>query len=199
MSANAPLLTTASRLSATQDVDNYAAGVTAHINGDWGQHYQIEIIQTPWVDSCGNEVIGSARLRLIITVNGVEIPVVVPVVPFLAAVTGAAPAITLQPVNLSCQAGQSAQFSVVATGDPVLAYQWLRNGITIPGANSAVFIVTNANLGDNGAAYSCLVSNAYGQALSLAGVLAVSFTVRSGNTDSGLFGLITTIATGGVI
>jgi hypothetical protein len=198
MSANAPLLTTASRLSAAQDVDNYAAGVAAHINGDWGKHYQMEIINQPWVDSCGNQVVGSARLRLVITVNGVEVPVVIPVIPYIAASTGVSPSITRQPVNLSCRVGQSAQFSIAASGDPILAYQWLRNGLTIPGANSTAFIVTNANLGDNGAAYSCLVSNSYGQSLSNSVTLAVSFTVKSGSTDSGLFGIITSIATGGI-
>src|SRR5512135_662062 len=40
----------------------------------------------------------------------------------------AAPTITTQPANASVNAGQTATFSVVATGSGTLAYQWRKNG-----------------------------------------------------------------------
>ena len=48
-----------------------------------------------------------------------------------------APTITTQPANQSVQAGQSATFSVVATGSAPLTYQWRKNGTAIPGATGA--------------------------------------------------------------
>jgi hypothetical protein len=67
MSANAPLLTDASRLSAQQNVENYAEGVAIHINSDWARHYQLRIVDKNWVDTCGDTVVGSSRLRIPVT------------------------------------------------------------------------------------------------------------------------------------
>lgn len=197
MSANAPLLTTSSRLSATQNADNYAQGVQNHINGDLGQHYQVELINENWTDSCGKIIPQTQRLRLLLTVNGVDVPVVIPVIALAktASATGIAPAIVTQPQNVLCGVGQTARFSVVATGDTLL-YQWLVNGIPFGGATSAQFTLTNTNLGQNNSAIQCLVSNAFGQALSSSATLQVSPSVKKTTNDG--FDFLTFAASGGI-
>ncbi len=45
-----------------------------------------------------------------------------------------APTITTQPANQTVAAGQTATFSVVATGTAPLTYQWQKNGSAISGA-----------------------------------------------------------------
>src|SRR5258708_5568712 len=47
-----------------------------------------------------------------------------------------APTITTQPVNQTVTAGQTASFSVTATGTAPLSYQWQKNGVNIAGATS---------------------------------------------------------------
>ncbi|MGE3865085.1 MAG: hypothetical protein AB7F71_25030, partial [Burkholderiaceae bacterium] len=49
----------------------------------------------------------------------------------------AAPAIVTQPASLTVAAGQPASFSVTATGEAPLNYQWQRQGVNLPGANGA--------------------------------------------------------------
>src|SRR6185436_17828649 len=47
------------------------------------------------------------------------------------------PTITTQPANQTLTAGQTATFSVVASGTPPLSYQWQKNGSNISGATSS--------------------------------------------------------------
>jgi hypothetical protein len=68
------------------------------------------------------------------------------------------PAITTQPASQSVSAGVTVTFSVVATGTPVLDYQWTFDGSPISGATSSSLVLTNvqsANVGN----YSVTVSN----------------------------------------
>ena len=62
-----------------------------------------------------------------------------------------APKITTQPANQSVQAGQSATFSVVATGSAPLTYQWRRNGTAISGATGALYNTPATSSADSGA------------------------------------------------
>lgn len=71
-----------------------------------------------------------------------------------------APAITTQPQNATVTAGQTATFSVVATGTAPLAYQWRRNGVDIAGATGASYTTPATTLTDSGAVFSVRVSNA---------------------------------------
>jgi hypothetical protein len=60
------------------------------------------------------------------------------------------PSITQQPVGLTVCEGQSASFTVVATGAG-LSYQWRKDGVNIPGATGSTYTipsVTPANAGD---------------------------------------------------
>jgi len=67
--------------------------------------------------------------------------------------------ISQQPTNFTAIANYTpATFSVTVTGTPPIYLQWSRNGVAIPGANSAsyTFIPTSANNGDM---FNCLASN----------------------------------------
>ncbi len=84
------------------------------------------------------------------------------------------PAITSQPGNASVNAGQTATFSVTATGMAPLTYQWSKNAVAISGATAASYTTPAAVAGDSGATFSVLVTNALGSATSAAATLMVS-------------------------
>ena len=70
-----------------------------------------------------------------------------------------APAITAQPASRTVNAGQTATFSVAATGTATLTYQWNKNGAAISGANSNSYTTPVTSSSDNGAQFSVTVSN----------------------------------------
>ncbi len=84
-----------------------------------------------------------------------------------------APVITVQPQPVVVTAGQTAQFSVTATGTAPLAYQWQRNGVNIAGATAADCSVVNAQ-SVNAGSYRVIVSNAAGSVTSTAATLTVN-------------------------
>src|ERR1039457_5887475 len=90
--------------------------------------------------------------------------------------TNAPPAITTQPQSQSILAGQTATFSVAATGTPPLTYQWLFNGTNvISGATTNPFSLANVQ-STNGGNYSVIVSNFAGSVTSAAATLTIVFT-----------------------
>jgi Zn-dependent metalloprotease len=99
-----------------------------------------------------------------------------------AAWTGSAtaPAITGQPASVTVNAGQTATFSVTATGTAPLSYQWRKNGTNISGATSASYTTPATTSTDNGATFSVVVSNSAGSATSNNATL----TVTSGGSTS---------------
>lgn len=102
---------------------------------------------------------GSTSVSLNITVNPVAV------------------AITTQPVAQSVMPGQTATFSVAATGTGTLGFQWRRNGAAIPGATQAAYTTPPTVPADRGALYSVVVSDAYGgSALSGSAALTVLIT-----------------------
>jgi hypothetical protein len=66
--------------------------------------------------------------------------------------------ITTQPVDQKVIDGQPAQFSVVASGDSPLHYQWVKNGTAIEGATSPVYSINSAGTGDLGS-YNVQINN----------------------------------------
>lgn len=86
---------------------------------------------------------------------------------------GQGPMITQHPGNQTVIAGQTATFIVAASGTLPLSYQWRRNGADIQGAISASYTTNQLTTGDNGAQFSCFVSNSFGNALSNAATLTV--------------------------
>lgn len=67
-------------------------------------------------------------------------------------------AITSHPANLTRAFGQSATFSVTATAEGTIAYQWQKNGANIGGATGSSYTIIWVASGD-GATYRCAVSN----------------------------------------
>jgi GH18 family chitinase len=85
-----------------------------------------------------------------------------------------APSITTQPKAASVTAGQTATFSVVASGTAPLGYQWQRNGTDISGATSASYTTPATTTADSGAQFRVIVSNSAGSATSNAATLTVT-------------------------
>lgn len=93
-----------------------------------------------------------------------------------AKIEGAAPVgsptITTQPTAQTAAVGGSATFSVTATGDATLTYQWSRDDVVLPSAQSATLTLSSLTAADAGN-YSVVVKNALGSATSV----AVSLTI----------------------
>jgi len=83
------------------------------------------------------------------------------------------PVITVHPSNQTVTLGQTATFSVTASGTAPLSYQWQKNQVNISGANSASYTTPATVLADNGAKFRCVVSNNSGPATSNEATLTV--------------------------
>ena len=90
-------------------------------------------------------------------------------------VTPATPVITRQPRNRTVQEGQTATFSVTATGNPPLTYQWLEGGVVIDGATQSRYTTPPTTSADNGTLYSVIVTNPNGSVTSNQAKLTVLF------------------------
>ena len=84
------------------------------------------------------------------------------------------PSVTQQPANQAVMVGQTATFTVGASGAQTLHYQWQRNAVDIPGANAASYTTPPASLADNGAQFRCVVTNGFGTATSDSATLTVT-------------------------
>ena len=83
------------------------------------------------------------------------------------------PMIAQQPLSLTVPVGDSASFSVSATGSLPLYYFWQGNSAFITGATNATYSTNNVQLADSGSQFGCVVSNAYGTTTSLVATLKV--------------------------
>ena len=92
----------------------------------------------------------------------------------LTVVAPAAVAITTQPTNRTAYVGQTATFSVVATGSPALTYQWRKNGTAIAGATAATYTTPVLTGADSGASYTVVVTNPVNAVTSAAAILTVN-------------------------
>src|SRR6266853_600147 len=86
----------------------------------------------------------------------------------------AAPSITAEPASQTVTAGQTATFTVVATGTAPLSYQWKQGSMTIPGATSSSYTTPATTSADNGSHFTVVVSNTAGSVTSNAATLTVS-------------------------
>jgi hypothetical protein len=84
------------------------------------------------------------------------------------------PSITTQPANQNVTAGQTATFTVVASGTAPLTYQWQKNGASISGATSASYTTPATTTADNGSTFHVIVSNSAGSATSNSATLTVN-------------------------
>jgi hypothetical protein len=118
-----------------------------------------------------------------------------PVVPEDPTGTPIAPSITQQPANQTVAVGQTATFSVIATGTAPLAYQWQKNNVDIVGANSSSYTTPATIAGDNGSTYRCIVTNVVNSTTSNSATLTVNSTpppvvnvLTNGGFESGTTG-----------
>ncbi len=75
------------------------------------------------------------------------------------------PSIAFQPQSFTAVAGSSTNLSVTATGSQLLTYQWLKDGVALPGATNATLVFSNlqpVHVGD----YLAVVSNSGGSVTS---------------------------------
>ncbi len=76
-----------------------------------------------------------------------------------------APILAMPPAGLIAAAGSTVTLSVTAGGTAPLSYQWLRNGVALPGATNATLTLDNARPPQSGQ-YTVTVTNAAGSATS---------------------------------
>ncbi|MEA4846301.1 MAG: immunoglobulin domain-containing protein [Clostridiaceae bacterium] len=92
--------------------------------------------------------------------------------------THEAPSIILQPMSQTSPAGQAAVFTIEATGNTPLNYQWYKDGnalgneVCYTGINTPSLHIGSI-IEDYAGTYTCVVTNAYGSATSAGAVLTV--------------------------
>ena len=115
-----------------------------------------------------------------------------------------APAIDAQPAAQTVTAGQTARFSVTATGTSP-SYQWRKNGTDVPGANASTYTTEATSDADIGTAlaYSVVVSNSAGTVTSddatltvLPAAPAITAQPRSRTITAGQMATFSVTATG---
>lgn len=82
------------------------------------------------------------------------------------------PVVIQQPESTGVIEGTTASFSVFAYANPEGAYQWLRNGMPVAGADAATYSFVPA-LADDGALFTCEITNVHGSVTTDAAVLTV--------------------------
>jgi hypothetical protein len=113
--------------------------------------------------------------------------------------TNGVPVIDTQPMAATITIGQTTTFSLTASGNGTLTYQWFKNGLAIAGANAPSYTTMPAISTDNNAFFFCYVSNSIGSTESNVVILTVNAAstttaIRSdvsltpGNVNSAGFG-----------
>ncbi|HET6142344.1 MAG TPA: immunoglobulin domain-containing protein [Candidatus Acidoferrales bacterium] len=85
-----------------------------------------------------------------------------------------APSITSQPASKTVNAGQTAAFSVTASGTGTLTYQWKKNGAAISGATSSSYTTPATTASDSGAVFTVTVTGTSGNVTSSGATLTVN-------------------------
>jgi hypothetical protein len=100
----------------------------------------------------------NTTFRVVVS-NGVNPPATSNSATLTVSVAPQAPSITQQPTNQTVSVGQSATFTVVATGSAPLSYQWQKGTTNITGATSASYTTPATTLADNNSTFRVVVSN----------------------------------------
>ncbi|MCX8516815.1 MAG: DUF1566 domain-containing protein [Rhodoferax sp.] len=87
------------------------------------------------------------------------------------------PSITTQPVGKTVVVGQTATFTVTATGTDPLSYQWKKGGANIPDATSSSYTTPATSITDNNALFSVVVTNSADSVTSENAKLTVNLVV----------------------
>ncbi len=159
---------------------------------DWGDKGRLETIQIQDAKTgfpLDTEVVSyfagstylvwriTGHVQVIVTTVGGSNAVVSAV--FFGVGPGSAPAINQQPRNVIVAAGQSATFSIQASGGPPLAYQWQSQSSAsaafadIPGATANTYAIPVTQTSVSGTQYRCVVTNNAGSATSAVAGLTV--------------------------
>jgi alpha-tubulin suppressor-like RCC1 family protein len=85
----------------------------------------------------------------------------------------APPAITDQPVGAVVSVGQETSLSVTGSGSAPLGYQWIKDGILLPGQTNSLLSFSSFKFVDSGS-YSVVITNALGMTISVPASLSVS-------------------------
>jgi hypothetical protein len=113
--------------------------------------------------------------------------------------------ITTQPANQTVTAGQTATFSVAATGTAPLTYQWQKSGANVAGASGTSYTTPATAMSDSGSTFDVVVTNPAGNVTSNSATLTVnpaptapSITTQPANqtVTAGLTASFTVVATG---
>ncbi len=86
------------------------------------------------------------------------------------------PTITGQPQNTTVNVGQTATFSVTASGTAPFTYQWYKNSVAVSGATTGAYTTPATTTADNGAKFHVVVTNTAGSATSTQATLTVNST-----------------------
>ena len=84
------------------------------------------------------------------------------------------PSFTTQPLDKTVTEGNTAMFTVTATGTEPLTYQWTKNGVNISGATTRFYTTPPTTMADNGARFSVVVTNVAGSVTSNNALLTVN-------------------------
>ncbi|HMP81646.1 MAG TPA: FG-GAP-like repeat-containing protein [Verrucomicrobiota bacterium] len=95
------------------------------------------------------------------------------------------PTVVTQPTNQTVVAGGTASFTVTASGDAPLWYQWHSNNVAIANATNSTLTLTNVQLAQAGH-YSVVVTNLYGTTTSSNALLIVNPSLPCVAAPSGL-------------
>jgi hypothetical protein len=94
-----------------------------------------------------------------------------------------APVITAQPSDQGVTVGQTATFTVTATGTAPLGYQWQSSASPIAGATASSYTTPAATATDNGSGFAVVVTNAGGSVTSRTAKLSVASAPSSPGAD----------------
>ena len=95
--------------------------------------------------------------------------------------SASAPAITVPPSNQAVSVGQSATFSVTATGTQPISYQWRKDNVNVAGATASSYTTPATTGSDNGSIFDVVVSNSVSSVTSTSVTLTVNTSAASGN------------------
>jgi beta-galactosidase len=109
------------------------------------------------------------------------------------------PAILTEPASQTVNSSSTATFSATVGGDGPFTYQWLRNGVAIPGATTTSYATPAVMSADSGSTFAIAVTNASATSTSISATLTVNSSAptrpnlalnqpatSSGNENAGL-------------
>jgi hypothetical protein len=128
---------------------------------------------------------GNYSGHVFVTALGVaNSPFTVPVTLAVSSATAVAPSIATQPASKTVAPGQTATFTVAATGTAPMTYQWNKNGTAINGATSSTYTTPVTTTSDNAEQFNVVVTNSAGSTTSSSATLTVGAVTLVLNASS---------------